>query len=182
MKKVFKFFGVFLAFVVGLFALVSCGNSKDSSSGEVTPSSGEESGGSGSGGSGATQIEYLNFISNGKVRVDIMNDNLGCGFTYGNEVVTNKKEMTYGATNTLGISGTLAVNSLNFVIVVEKETGYSFTVNKGIEKEYIEEYLSMSSKYANAKKIYIAISTGDVNWTKGLNTSMDAKINTYIVM
>ena len=94
-----------------------------------------------------------------------MNDNLGCTFNYGNETVVDKKEMTYGATATLGFSGTVAVDTINFVFVAEKENGTSVSVNAGI----------------NAKKVYIAISTGTVNWTKGLNADMDAKINSYIL-
>ena len=183
MKKVFKVFGVVLAFVIGVFSLASCNKSGDASGG-TTPPSGEGAGGSGSGGSGGSSQQtstYLTFITDGKVRVDIMNDNLGCTFNYGNEAVVDKKEMTYGATATLGFSGTVAVDTINFVFVVEKENGTSVSVNAGIEKDSLEDFLSGPAKYANAKKIYIAISTGTVNWTKGLNADMDAKINTYIV-
>ena len=184
MKKVLKFFGVALAFIIGAFALVSCDNSNGNTAGGGSTPSGEGQGGTGegtggSGGSSQQASTYLTFIADGKIRIDIMNDNLGCTFNYGNETVVDKKEMTYGANASLGFSGTVAVDKINFVFVVEKENGTTFSVNGGILKDSLEDFLSGNAKYANAKKVYIAISTGTINWTKGLNADMDAKINTY---
>ena len=183
MKKVLKFFGVALAFIIGAFALVSCSTTDTPASGGSGTSGGSSEGSSGgsSGGSSQVATQYLTFITNGKVRVDILDENLGCTFNYGNEAVVSGREMTYAAANKLAHNGTITVEKLNFIIIIEDETGTAFGVSQGIEKDSIEEFLA-NRTYNNAKKIYIAISTGDLKWTKGLNADMDAKINSYILV
>lgn len=126
------------------------------------------------------EASYLSFISDNKIRVDIMNNDLGVTFNYGNEAVVSQKEMTITSGLTLAYSGTLAVDKLNVISVVQTETGSTFAVNGGLDAEYISEFLA-GKKFTNAKKVYVAISSGDINWTKGLNTDMDTKINTYIL-
>ncbi|MBP3713532.1 MAG: hypothetical protein J6I69_03075 [Bacilli bacterium] len=118
-------------------------------------------------------------VSNGKVRIDIMNEDTGLTFAYGNEAVISTKEMTYVAGNTLSCSGT-PTTDINFVFVVIKADGAFVAINAGILKDYVVEFLS-NKDFKNATRAYVAISTGPVNWTKGLNQALDTKINTYIV-
>jgi len=123
---------------------------------------------------------YLKFIGANKVRVDVMNDNLGLRFAYGNQAITSKTDMAYNANSKVTFSGEATVEKINFIFVTETATGTSFAVNKGIEKEYLEEFLNgKSAVYANATRIYVAISTGDLNWTTGLNADLDTKLNLY---
>ena len=159
---------------VAMLALAACSNGGDTSTVKPTPTSGEPQ--------PSSQVEAKlldGVVANGKVRVDIMNDNLGVRFAYGNEAVVNKKEMSYVATSNLSVSGTATAN-LNFVFVKETASGFSVAVNAGIDKDMITEFLSTKT-FNDSTRIYIAISTGDVNWTKGLNEALDKKINTYIV-
>lgn len=127
----------------------------------------------------STQSMYLGFMDNNKIRVDILSDDLGIRFNYGNTAVTSTQSMDLVAGQKLSFSGTIAVDSINFIIVRDTETGGSVSVNAGIVKDSVEDYLSGKS-FTDVKKVYIAISTGTVNWTKGLNPDLDAKIQTYI--
>lgn len=162
---------IFLA-CIGAFAfgLASCGgNDKEPTpSSQGTPDT-------------PTQEEAIldGVVSNGKVRIDIMNEDTGLSFAYGNEAVISAKEMTYVAGNTLSCSGT-PTTDINFVFVILRADGASVAVNAGLSKDYVVEFLS-NKEFKNATRVYVAISTGSVNWTKGLNKALDAKINTYIV-
>ena len=117
-------------------------------------------------------------VTAGKFRVDLMSDDFGARFNYGNEAVVSKKEMTFNANSTLAMSGTATVD-LNFVFVSETAAGFSVAVNKEIDKEQISEFLSDRS-FKDATRVYVAISKGEVDWTKGLNEKMDAKIKTFL--
>ena len=166
---------VFLGLIgVVALALAACSNGGEPSTNTPTPTSQTPE--------PSSQVEAKlldGVVASGKVRVDIMNDNLGVRFAYGNEAVESKKEMAYVANSNLSVSGTATVN-INFVFVKETANGYSVAVNAGIDKEMITEFLSTKT-FNDATRVYIAISTGDVNWTKGLNQALDTKINTYIV-
>ena len=158
--------------LIGVFALAlaSCGgNENEPSPSPSTPGASEQQ---------ETILDGV--VSNGKVRIDIMNADTGLRFAYGNEAVTSAKEMTYVAANTLSCSGTPATD-INFIFVIVRETGASVAVNAGILKENVVEWLSSNNEFKNATRVYVAISTGSVNWTKGLNQALDTKINTYIV-
>ena len=126
----------------------------------------------------ATTNVLTGIVANGKIRVDILNDNLGVRFAYGNAAVVSSQEMVYNAATKLSASGT-ATTAINFVVVIQKETGYSLVLNPGIEADSLEEYLSdvMTLNAEGAKCVYVAISSGEVNWTKNLNTELDAAIN-----
>ena len=159
---------------VAMLALAACSNGGGNTSKEPTPTSQTPT-------PSTQQEEKLldGVVSNGKIRIDIMNENIGVTFSYGNEAVVSKKEMTYSASSKLTVSGT-ATADLNFVIVIGRSNGYSVAVNAGIEKESIAEYLTLKD-FENAARVYVAISTGDVNWTKGLNTNMDHQVSSFIV-
>lgn len=117
-------------------------------------------------------------VENGKVRIDILNDNLGVRFAYGNEVIEGTtKVLTYNAKNNLSTSGT-ATDDINFIFVVEKTDGTQVLYHPAIDKEQVAEWLA-DVKFEGALRVYIAISTGTPNWTKGLNTALDTKLNSY---
>lgn len=117
-------------------------------------------------------------VENGKVRIDILNDNLGVRFAYGNEAIEGTtKVLTYNATNNLSTSGT-ATDDINFIFVVEKTDGTQVLYHPAIDKEQVAEWLA-DVKFEGALRVYIAISTGTPNWTKGLNTALDTKLNSY---
>ena len=170
-----KFKKIFLGIIgVAALTLAACSNGGGNTSKEPTPTTVTPE--------PSSQVEANlldGVVASGKVRVDIMNDNLGVRFAYGNEAVESKKEMAYVAKSNLSVSGTATAN-LNFVFVKETSTGFSIAVNAGIDKDMITEFLSTKT-FNDATRVYIAISTGDVNWTKGLNQALDTKINTYIV-
>ena len=117
-------------------------------------------------------------VANGKVRVDIMNNNLGVRFAYGNQAIEGTtKVLTYNASNTLTVSGT-ATADINFIFVVEKTDGTQVLYHPAIDKEQVVDFLA-DVKFEGALRVYVAISAGTVNWTKGLNTALDTKLNSY---
>jgi len=128
-------------------------------------------------------MDLLTFVGNEKIRVDVMDENLGVRFSYGNEAITNKTDMALNTNSGLSISGTATVETLNFVIVTVNTTKTSVVVAAGIEKEYFTEYVSttLPTYLTGAKKVYVAISTGDVKWTKNLNAELDTSIGAKIL-
>ena len=164
---------VFLGLIgVAALALAACSNGGEPSTNTPTPTSQTTP--------STQQEEKLldGVVASGKVRVDIMNDNTGVTFAYGNEAVVSKNEMTYNASSRLTVSGTATVD-LNFVIVMATANGYSVAVHTAIEKESIAEFLTLKD-FAGASRVYVAISAGAVNWTKGLNTALDDNIQGFI--
>ena len=160
------------------FALTACGD--DSTNKDSTPApapSTDTDPDSGGDSSPATFTNYLTFMNDNKLRVDIMNDDLGVTFNYGNEAIQSTKETTLSADTKLSFSGEFAVEKVNFVVVSDTSTGGSVNVSKGVDSSRVGDFLSRYPM--TGKKIYIAISSGDLNWTKGLNTKMDTEIGTY---
>ena len=154
------------------FALTACGD--DSTNKDSTPApapSTDTDPDSGGDSSPATFTNYLTFMNDNKLRVDIMNDDLGVTFNYGNEAIQSTKETTLSADTKLSFSGEFAVEKVNFVVVSDTSTGGSVNVSKGVDSSRVGDFLSRYPM--TGKKIYIAISSGDLNWTKGLNTKMD---------
>ncbi len=160
------------------FALTACGD--DSTNKDSTPAPAPSTDtGSDTGGDStpATFTNYLTFMNDNKLRVDIMNNDLGVTFNYGNEAIQSTKETTLSADTKLSFSGEFAVEKVNFVVVSDTSTGGSVRVSIGVDSSRVGDFLS---KYPmTGKKIYIAISSGEVNWTKGLNTKMDTQIGVY---
>ena len=116
-------------------------------------------------------------MNDNKLRVDIMNNDLGVTFNYGNEAIQSTKETTLSADTKLSFSGEFAVEKVNFIIVSDKSTGGVISVHAGLDSSYVSDFLSRYSM--TGTKVYISISSGEVNWTKGLNTKMDTEIGVY---
>lgn len=153
------------------FSLAACNNKNNDSKPTPEPTPTPEPA------PATTDSTYLTFIDNNKIRVDIMDTSLASNFTYGNAVVETTKQMAYSSATKLALRGTVSANTVNFVVVIDIEGEDRVVVNPGIQKDSLEEYLSDTMVLSGGKKVYVAISTGTVNWTKGLNADLDAKLN-----
>ena len=144
-------------------------------------------------------INYLDFIKTDRnFRVDFMDDDTGLVLKYGDANVESKKDTALDVSKQFSCSGTFT-DKINLVIVRElvkagdeSASSYSVSVNAGISYkeidesdesnkfiEYLNSKFNLISK--NSNKLYIAVSKGsEVKWTKNLNKSMDARIQTYI--
>ncbi len=170
-----KFKKMLLAPIGVALLLASCGGGESVSNSTVMPS---EVSSSTNETQPVTSSMLDGVVANGKVRVDILNDNLGVRFSYGNEAIVSAKEMSYNSTSTLTTSGT-ATADINFIIVVEKSSQTEVLYHPTIDKEQVSEWLS-NLKFDNAVRVYVAISTGTPNWTKGLNTALDSSLNARV--
>lgn len=156
------------------FALASCGGSNNSN----TPSEGE---GGQTPSADVTTPTYLTFIDEGKIRIDIMDQTLANNFTYGNAVVESTKQITHSSTAKLATRGEITAETVNFIVVIDNDGTVSDKISNhpGIAKENLETFLNSTIEIGTGKRIYVAISTGTINWTKGLNTALDQKLNAY---
>ena len=157
------------------FSLAACNNNaSDSGKTDPTPS--------GEGSQTETDPTYLKFVGKDKIRIDIMNDELVGKFTYGNAVVdasNNKKDLAYTSSTKIAKRGDIT-EAVNFIVVIDKEGTDSIAYNKAIEADNVEEFLSDAMVLTGGRRVYVAISTGtNLNWTKGLDTSLDEKLNWY---
>lgn len=163
----------FLLMLGGIFAfsLAACNNSgSGNTTTQVQPTTTTT----------AQQSATLAFMSNNKVRIDIMDDNLGVTFNYGNEAVVSEREINYVDSTNLAMNGSVAVDKVNFIFVMEKSTGSRVSVSKGLRADGLENFLSKSgSKISGCTKVYIAISTGDLKWNKNLSEPMNDLIRPY---
>lgn len=135
---------------------------------------------------GETVKSTLSFLQNNQIRFDIMNDDLGLSFKYGDDAIVSKTPLAF-AEKTLSATGELAKETLNFIIAVEKDANsFTLNINPGILKESLNEYLADFTtsylKEAVGGKAYIAISEGgkEATWTKGLSAELDEKIQARI--
>ena len=161
------------------FALTACGDDSTNKDSTPAPSSSTDTGSDTGGDSAPTTVtNYLTFMNDNKLRVDIMNNDLGVTFNYGNEAIQSTRETTLSADTKLSFSGEFAVEKVNFVIVSDTSTGGIVSVHAGLDSSYVSEFLSRYSM-SGKTKVYIAVSSGDINWTKGLNTKMDTQIGVY---
>jgi hypothetical protein len=177
--------------LVCAFSLAAC-NKTDTGTqqqGGSNSGAGSSDSGSGSGSGSQTQsIDYLSFVGKNQIRIDVLDTNIGANFNYGIDAISTTKTMNINSNSELGFSGTITADSVNFVFVVESGTESEFSclvsVHGGLDNDYVETFLSRASiknSYKNAYKVYIAISTGEVKWTKNLNAQLDTKIGTYLV-
>ena len=158
------------------FMLASCGNNDTTKNGstntttkvvDTTTNSGD------------VVINYLSFINDNMIRVDIMND-LGVTFKYGEETVTSQGSLALNENSKLSYTGELTdVSKVNVVLVMDNETGATVSVNQGVTSSRFLELLGRLP-ISGSKKVYVAISTGTPTWTKGLNAAMDTAIEGYI--
>lgn len=169
LKKVLLTLGAVFA-----FSLAACSGNSNSN----TPSEGE---GGQTPQADVSTPTYLTFIDEGKIRIDIMDQSLTSNFTYGNGVVESTKQMTHSSTAKLATRGDVTAANVNFIVVIDNDGTSSDRVSyhPGIAKESLEEFLNGTIDIATGKRIYVAISTGKINWTKGLNTALDQKLNAY---
>ena len=159
------------------FVLTSCGDDSTNKDSTPAPAPSTDTGSDGDS-TPSTITNYLTFMNDNKLRVDIMNNDLGVNFNYGNEAIQSTKETTLSANTKLSFSGEFTVDKVNFVIVSDTSTGGSVSVHAGLDSSYVSEFLSGYSMNGKTK-VYIAVSSGDINWTKGLNSKMDTQIGTY---
>ena len=129
---------------------------------------------------------YLDWVADNKIVIDLF-DTGNASFTYGNAALDK-------ASNTLDLSDSaaLACSSelerepvFNFVYITEAISGTGFNAGAAlypkIEGDKIAEFLRDSNDLRGKTRAYIAISSGNtVQWTKGKNAAMDAKIQQLI--
>jgi hypothetical protein len=132
----------------------------------------------------------LAFLDAGKIRIDIMND-LGATIKYGDKAVESLKVVDL-VNVAFSLEGTVTAETINVIVVAEgkaatdgSSSSESVAVNPGIEAASFAEYLqSFTTDYLAdyiGGKAYVAFSTGNnPTWTKGLNTSLDEKIQARI--
>ena len=162
------------------FALTACGD--DSTNKNSTPASGDTGGntsGSGSTDSGQTDISALTFMSDNKIRVDIFGDLENVTFKYNGQDVESKKEISIVADQTFTYTGECSAEKVNYIAYVERASGSKTEWHVGIDTSYFFSTILPANNFNGVKKVYIALSTGDVQWTTGLNTSLDANFNRY---
>ena len=159
------------------FSLAACSQATEGGSGSGSgsgTSEGEGAGGSGSG--GQTESTALSFMGNNKIRVDIFGD-LGVNFNYGNEAVVSTREITIVNDLTFTYSGDCTVNKVNYIAYVERETGSTTLWHQGLDAVYFLDQVLPRNNFNGVKKVYIAISSGEVQWTTGLSTELDQAFN-----
>lgn len=131
----------------------------------------------------------LTFLDAGKIRIDIMND-LGATIKYGDKAVESLKAVDF-VNAAFSLEGTVTAETINVIVVTEgkaadgSSSSESAGVNPGIEAASFAEYLQSFTKDYLADyiggKAYVAFSTGEnPTWTKGLNTTLDEKIQARI--
>lgn len=164
-----------LPIALAALMLVGCNNSKEKDTSPVEPASE----------SVAPSWKYLSFLTGeNPVRFDIFNfGETGLQISYGNTALSsNINNATLNDNAKLSINKNLdATTSLNIVIVSEKENGnvYGVEVYKGISGDNLVSYFSetLGDDLKGYQRAYVAFSIGEVNWTKGLNSEMDAQID-----
>lgn len=166
----------FALFLFATAMLASCGNSSQ----DTGLSSGEQSAGLTSEPASST---YLDWVPQNKIVIDLF-DVGSVQFTYGNAALSQ-------ASNTLDLSGTASIatsaqleetQTVNFVYVTEA-SGFSSSVAvySGIKGNELGNFLNESDDLSGKVRAYVAISFGsDVQWTKGKNAAMDARIQQFI--
>ena len=173
LKKIL--FGVTGALALS-FMLASCGNNDTTKNATNTTTKVVDT----TTNSGVVVINYLSFINDNMIRVDIMND-LGVTFKYGEETVTSQGSLALNENSKLSYTGELTtdVSKVNVILVMDNDTGATVSVNQGVTSSRFLELLGRLP-INGSKKVYVAISTGTPTWTKGLNAAMDTAIEGYI--
>lgn len=168
--KLKKAIGVLSVLSIGVLSLASCGETTEPA-GTITTTVEPST---------TVKVDkYLSFVSDNKIRVDIMDSDLGVSFKYGNAQVVDKHEMDYSSSVSLTKTGELNGDTINFIVVVENDTQSVVLYNPQVLKDSLDEYLGdvLQTSLTNVKKVYVAVSKGTVKWTKNLNAELDAKIN-----
>ena len=155
--------------------LASCGEAPSTQQGPAASSEPSAS--------SAPQATYLNWVAEGKIVIDLFTT-ADARFTYGNAALPeNSNTLDLNANSYLACSQQMEGMNFNFVIVGEKESGAAVVVNKAIEGNQLIDYCNDGKEdlLKGYNRAYIAISGGaEVQWAKGKNAAMDAKIQDLI--
>lgn len=129
---------------------------------------------------------YLDWVNDNKIVIDLFNAG-EARFTYGNAALSQESNtLDLNASASLACSTALGAEQLvNFVIVTEatSETGFNAgaALYSAIEGDRLSEFLGDNGDLKGKVRAYVAISFGNtVQWTKGKNAAMDAKIQHLI--
>jgi|GEM_PF-1673525 len=163
----------FALFFAAATLLASCGNHATGLS--ISESSSEPE-----------QTLYLDWVAKNKIVIDLYS--IGeARFAYGNAALSQASTtLDLSASSALTCSSTHEESELfNFVYVTETTEGTRFNASAmlypGIKGDALTEFLSNNTELAGKTRAYIAISKGDtVQWAKGKNAAMDAKIQALI--
>ena len=130
--------------------------------------------------------EYLDWVADNKIVFDLFSSG-DAQFAYGNAALAQgNKVLDLNDSAAITCSTSLpATQVVNFVYVTEAPTATGFNAGAalyaGIEGDKISEFLKDNEDLKGKKRAYVAISFGEtVQWTKGKNTNMDAKIQALI--
>lgn len=129
---------------------------------------------------------YLDWVNDNKIVIDLFNAG-EARFTYGNAALDQASNtLDLNASASLACSTTLSADQLvNFVIVTEtiSETGFNAgaAVYSAMEGDQLSDFLGDNEDLKGTVRAYVAISFGNtVQWTKGNNAAMDAKIQQLV--
>ena len=130
--------------------------------------------------------EYLDWVADNKIVFDLFSSG-DAQFAYGNAAIAQgNKVLDLNDSAAITCSTSLpATQVVNFVYVTEAPTATGFNAGAalyaGIEGDKISEFLKDNEDLKGKKRAYVAISFGEtVQWTKGKNAKMDAKIQALI--
>ena len=165
-------------FLVAAAMLASCNGN--------TPASGTSASSQEPTSSVAPSATYLDWVNDNKIVIDLFN--VGeARFTYGNAVLAQASNtLDLNASASLACSTTLSAEQLvNFVIITEATSGTGFNAGAalypGIEGDKLSDFLGDKEDLKGKVRAYVAISFGStVQWTKGKNAAMDAKIQQLV--
>ena len=175
MKKKLLLLPMFL-----LASLASCGQTNEPASQPTGLSSSSQ----------PAAAKALDFIkTKGQARFDVMTEKLGVTFSYGNSVEIKTESIgahyfTIANDTAITVSGTLAAETVNFVVVTEKGEGTTaVSIYPGILKDSLAEFLGDFAKtnIEGNDKVYIAVSGGsDILWNKNESTIMNDLIQAKV--
>ena len=178
LKKVLAILGL-----TSVFALAACNSANNTTTTGGAPANTTTTQNNPS--SGSTTVDdstnYLSFLENKKGRIDLFGVE-GVTFKYGDNNVVSGQVIDINESKVISVTGT-ATKDLNFVIVTKMGDTNTVIGNKAIIKDEIANYLNdvAADLYKSSDKFYIAISSGEVQWTKNLSKAMDDKIPQVII-
>ena len=129
---------------------------------------------------------YLDWVADNKIVFDLFSSG-DAQFAYGNAALTQgNKVLDLNASAAITCSTSLpATQVVNFVYVTETATGTGYNAGAAlyaaIEGDKISGFLGDNDNLKGKNRAYVAISFGEtVQWTKGKNAAMDAKIQALV--
>ena len=125
--------------------------------------------------------KYLTWIAENKLVVDLYS--IGeARFNYGNAALSdNSNTVDLNDASSLGCTTQLQGQTFNFIFVAETADSQSVAVHKAIEGDQLVSFCEMyKDTFKGKTRGYVAISGGTVQWAKGKNAELDAKIQQYL--